>query len=270
MKFCDTLPADPPGLATFRADNPTAVDWAIFRSNHSLAYKELANALEARQRGQCAFCETRLFTDIPTPARQVEHWHPKSNGGYPAPHITFGVDNLHASCLGGSKPHLSPPFGPLGLAAGEHLSCGQKKGEKNPAALPLAERPYRPTELPLSPPAFSVEIDGSLGVNPDAVAAGLSATRLVATIAFLGLDCERLRIARASIRAYLDDQLANYEAEEVDLDPLNSMRNALARLASHLSVQPSIPLPPFITVLRDFFGPANEGLLLPDPDWAVG
>ena len=270
MKYCATLAADPPGLANFRVANPREANWATFRNNHQAAYKELADALELRQRGLCAFCETSLITNIPTSARQIEHWRPKSNGGDPIHSVTFDVANLHASCLGGSKPHLAPPFGPLGLGAGDHLSCGQKKGEQDPDAVPLASRPYRPTELPLSPPAFSVDIDGTLRPNADVVATGLSVVRLQATIDFLGLGCERLRVAREQVRLYLDEQLADYEAEETDPDPINAMRKALARLATDLCVTPGARLPDYVSVLRDFFGPMHEDAFLPHPDWAVG
>jgi uncharacterized protein (TIGR02646 family) len=270
MKMCQTLAADPPGLADFRAAHPTESDWAAFRNWWQDAYSELAGSLEGRQRGLCAFCETRLITDVPTPARQVEHWRPKSNGGHPTHAITFGIANLHASCLGGSKPHLPPPFGTFGLVPDDQLSCGQKKGDEDPETITLAERPYRPTELPIAPIAFTVDIDGFLAASPDGVAAGLSAGRLAATISFLGLNCERLRISRSRIRTYLDEQLVLYEAEEADPDPAKAIRSALMRLASDLSVKPGEPLPPFISVLRDYFGPVYEAALLPDPNWAAG
>lgn len=270
MKFCATLPADPPGLADFRAANSYESNWTIFRNSHRAAYKQLADTLELSQRGLCAFCETLLITNIPTPARQIEHWRPKSNGGNPIHGVTFDVANLHACCLGGSKPHLAPPYGPLGLGTADHLSCGQKKGDEDPYAIALVERPYRPTELPLSPHAFNVEMDGTLQVNAAAVAAGLSDARLQATINFLGLNCERLKVARKQVRIYLDEQLAAYEAEETDPDPLNATRNALTRLATDLRVNPGARLPAFISVLRDFFGPAHESAFLTDPCWAVG
>jgi uncharacterized protein (TIGR02646 family) len=270
MKYCATLAADPPGLADFRAENPHEANWATFRNEYQTAYKELADALEYSQRGLCAFCETSLITNILTPARQIEHWRPKFNGGDPTHGLTFDVANLHASCLGGSKTHLAPPYGPLGLGAGDHLSCGQKKGEQDPDAIPLPGRPYRPTELPVSPPAFSVDIDGTIRPNNTVVAAGLSFARLQVTIDFLGLDCGRLKVARERVRLYLDEQLASYEAEETDPDPINAMQNALARLATDLCVTPGTRLPDFVSVLRDFFGPVHEAAFLPDPGWAVG
>lgn len=269
MKYCATLAIEPLGLAAFRAANPYEAGWTVFRNDYQAAYKELADALEVRQRGLCAFCETRLITKVPTPARQVEHWRPKSNGGHPSPAVTFEVTNLHASCLGGSKPHLAPPYGPLGLGAGDHLSCGQKKGEQDPDAMALAERPYRPIELPLSPTAFNVDMDGTLRPNTAASVGGLSTLRLQATIDFFGLNCERLKIAREQVRSYLDGQLADYEAEETDPDPINALRNALARLATDLRVRPDTRLPDYVSVLRDFFGLAHEAALLPDPGWAV-
>ncbi len=269
MKHVAVLAGDTPGLAQFRADNPLETDWDAFRNGGQDRYAELADALDARQRGICAFCESKLVTGIPTPARQIEHWIPKSNNGHPDHLITFGVANLHASCLGGSKPHLTPPFGTAGLT-GDNMSCGQKKGEVDPDGIALAERPYRPTELPMAPPIFSVELDGSLDVNAEAVIAGLSPARIKATIAYLGLNCERLKISRAKVRNYLDERLADYAALETDPDPITAMRAAMKRLASELSPAPGTELEAFISVLRDFFGPAFQSDLLPDPHWSVG
>lgn len=270
MKYSACLTSDPPGLAQFRDDYPFETNWEAFRQGGRERYNELADSLTALQRGLCAFCEAPLFTDIPTPVRQVEHWLPKSNGGDPLPDITFAVANFHACCLGGTKSHLRPPFGTMGLA-GDNVSCGQKKGDLNPQAAPIEQRPYRPTELPLSPPIFTVDFNGTLLVNPDAVQAGLSADRIAATITFLGLNCDRLRLSREAVRKYLDDRLAEYEATEAALDdPVEAVRSAMRRLALELGPRPGITLPAFITVLRDFFGPAHEATLLSDPNWAVG
>ena len=268
MKYCATLTGDTPGLARFREEHPDETIWERFREDRT-SYVELADALTARQRGICAFCEAKLFTDIPTPVRQVEHWLPKSNDGNPTPEISFGFSNLHASCLGGTKPHLKPPFGVLGLPKGDNVSCGQKKDDISPESFALGERPYRPTELPLSPPIFNVRFDGELDVNPDAVSAGLSSERIAATIEYLGLNCERLKIARAAVRQYLDKELAKYEAEDTDPDPDHAVRNAMTLLATHLSPKAGETMVSFISVLRDYFGPALDGSLLPDPGWAA-
>ncbi len=158
----------------------------------------------------------------------------------------------------------------MGLA-GDNVSCGQKKGELSPQASPIEQRPYRPTELPLSPPIFTVDFSGTLLVNPDAVEAGLSAERIAATITFFGLNCERLRLSREAVRQYLDVRLAEYEAAEAAVDdPVEAVRSAMRRLASELGPKPGTTLPAFITVLRDFFGPAQAAALLTDPNWAIG
>lgn len=269
MKYCATLVDEPEGLAQFRAENPQETNWDRFR-NDTPRYIELADALSARQRGICAFCESPLFTEIPTPVRQVEHWLPKSNSGNPTPAVSFGITNFHASCLGGTKRHLDPPFGTAGLQRGDNLSCGQKKADTNPSQIPLAERPYRPTELPLSPAVFTVQFDGALEADPEAAAVGLSVDRINATIRFLGLNCERLKYSRRAVRAYLDDLLMQYELDATDLDPVEATRGAMTRLASHLSPEPGENLNPFISSLRDYFGPALQLVLLRDPNWAVG
>jgi len=270
MKHCAVLASYPPSLTQFRSENPNETNWEIFRQGGQRRYNELAEALHQRQRGICAFCEAPLVTNIPTPARQVEHWIPKSNGGNPTPSLTFGIENLHASCLGGSKTHLPPPFGTLGLEKGDNVSCGQKKGDIDPETFPIEQRPYRPTELPVSPPIFSVDLDGTLAPNQSALADGLSGGRIDSTIDYLGLNCERLKLSRAAVRNYLNNRLAEYETAFAYLGPTGSMRNALAQLASELTPLPGTELGAFISVLRDFFGPEFSSLLLPDPNWAIG
>lgn len=268
MKWCALLPYETPGLAQFRADNPEETNWERFRDDGP-RFIELADALTERQRGICAFCEAPLFTKIPTPVRQVEHWIPKSNDGNPTPDISFGFTNFHASCLGGTKPHLEPPFGTKGLAKGDNVSCGQKKGDNNPENIPLPQRPLRPTELPLFPPIFSVTFDGTITVNPAAVETGLSSERIDATIQYLGLNCERLKLSRAAVRQYLDDALAEYEASAPEPGTAAALQMAMAELAADLSPKPDDTLNAFISVLRDFFGPNLEQVLLSDPNWAA-
>jgi uncharacterized protein (TIGR02646 family) len=242
----------------------------VFRNEHRVAYAELADALEKSQRGLCAFCESRLVTNVPTPARQIEHWRPKSNDATPSADWTFGVGNVHACCLGGTKRHLDPPFGTRGLRDDQNLSCGQKKGETDPESLPVAKRPYRPTEVPLSPPVFTVALDGRLSPDVDAVAEGLDGARLQATIDFLGLNCERLRIIREEVRRYLSERLFEYEREMPGPDPISITAAALKRLASEQRILPGAALPPFVSVLRDFFGPALDDEWLGDPGWPFG
>lgn len=270
MKPCATLKAEPQGLADFRLANPRERSWQVFRDEHRGAYGELALALENRQRGLCAFCEAPLITNVPTPARQVEHWRPKAHDPTPAADWTFGVDNMHASCLGGTKSHLAPPHGTLGLSSDRNLSCGQKKGDFDPGTIALHQRPYRPTELPLSPPIFAVDLAGGVNPSAEAVEAGLDQTRLQATIDFLGLDCERLRIARASVRTYLNARLAEYEVEASGANSVEITSNALAAMATDFQIAAGAELPPFVSVLRDFLGLGVEGILLPDPNWPFG
>lgn len=268
MKWCALLSGETPGLAQFRAENPEETNWDRFRDDGP-RYTELADALTERQRGICAFCEAPLFTKIPTPVRQVDHWIPKSNDGDPAPEISFGFANFHASCLGGTKPHLEPPFGSKGLIKSDNVSCGQKKGDRNPVNIPLPQRPYRPTELPLTPTIFIVAFDGTISVNPAAVDIGLSSERIEATIQYLGLNCERLKLSRAAVRLYLDEALAEYEASAPEPGTVTAMQAAMAELAADLSPKPGDTLNAFISVLRDFFGPNLDHVLLPDPNWAV-
>lgn len=266
MKYSAPLTQPPAGLAQYVADNPTSRDWKSFRNEFTDAYKELANALELRQRGLCAFCEIQLKNTKGISDRQVEHWHPKEDSSGPI-NWTFEISNLQAACTGRSQAHwfaedpdrsANPPPGP-------NHSCGQAKGNVRPDTISITSRPYRPSELPIAPSLFIVSPDGGIAPSSANCAnGGYSEVRVGATIALLNLDCPRLRNARKAIYDYLDGQLASYLAQYVDTEA------ALTALAQDLiNLDSDARLPAFITTFRSYFGAIAEQVLGAIPDWAA-
>lgn len=268
MKHAALLSTAPPGLASFTAALPGERSWRVFHQEHRAAYDEVINALEQRQRGICAFCELSLHTDTPTPARQVEHWRPKSLDQTSTTNYTFDVFNFHASCLGGSSAHHKPPFR-IGVKDPQsNLSCGQKKEDIDPASLHPA--PYRPSDLPITPILFRYGVDGIISPSPDAPTNGYDLDRLQATIDLLGLNCDRLVQARLSIMEDLDARfMVHYEA---DTSPLEDDRvsRALTEVAKEHTWWDGAPLTRFVTMIRAYVGLSNDNNLFADSNWAIG
>jgi hypothetical protein len=114
---------------------------------------------------------------------------------------------------------------------------------------------------------FNVDPDGTLRPIPDAANFGLETSRLQATIDFLHLNCTRLKLAREEIRQSLDDKLEEYAPLGSDDTTFNE---ALEMLASEYAILPQQNLPPFLTVIRTWFGRSFETLLFPKTGWAIG
>ena len=268
MKYAALLSETPPGLARFKLAFPEQRSWRVFHQEHRGAYDELISALEERQRGICAFCEISLYTDTPTPARQVEHWRPKSLDISTSTNFTFDAYNFHAACLGGSAIYHQPPFR-IGVNTPEaNLSCGQKKENFDPEG--CHPKPYRPSELPIDAILVSYSIDGTVSSSMNAAESGYDPLRIEATISYLGLNCERLVQARKEIMAYLDSRFFEHyqAAEPADEDEKTSY--ALAEVAKEMAWWDEEPLPRFVTMLRSYVGIANDNYLLTSSSWAAG
>lgn len=270
MKFSSVLSAPPAEYAQFRADHPDERGWETFRRNHATAYTVLADALDSHQRGLCAFCEIRLETPARTADRQIEHWRPKSlDRVTPAANFTFSLDNFHMSCTGGTKKPFpaAEPYRTGNPPPGTSLSCGQFKDDDDPEA--EACRPYRPSELPLSPAMFTVDSEGFLSPRSDSADFGLDVDRLWATITFLNLNCTRLKLGRAAIYGELDKALLDYV--DASSKPTHDGRwdEALELLAREFEVQERGALPVFLTTRRAFVGREFDAVMVPNPNWLV-
>ncbi|RZJ02118.1 MAG: TIGR02646 family protein [Brevundimonas sp.] len=245
--------------------------WRQFRDERRDEYDELCAALYSRQRGLCAYCETDLRTSVGTPAREIEHWRPKSLDVPPATRFTFGVDNLRMGCFGGAAHYPTQDVHHTGNPVpGPNLSCGAAKKDDDPSALPRLHLPYTPDELPERPSLFTILDDGEIRAVADCQQLGFEADRLQATIDFLKLNCTRLKNARQVIIQSLNQALTDYLgqiSEEADEDEFEA---ALVRLATATAPPQDEDLPRFVTTLRSYFGRSLDGVLFPTPGWATG
>ena len=89
------------------------------------------------------------------------------------------------------------------------MSCGQKKGNR---AIPDF---VDPRTLPDMPSLTCVTLDGRIRIDEDAcVAAEWEADRIGETVEFLGLNVERLRLAREERWRALEDAWKDYHDDE--------------------------------------------------------
>ena len=181
MKRIRTMNEPPPGLSSY-LEQATAPSYAPeFRDYEGgVAYNELIAGLIALQRGRCGYCEVNL-ADFD---HQLEHIAPQSRH----PERALDTKNMLASCKGGSVPSedkerfLKPPK--------RNLSCGQAKGS-------LDDPQFRdPHTLPALPSLLVVRHDGRIHADPNACQSEEEIAQIEKTITVLGLNVERLRMAR--------------------------------------------------------------------------
>lgn len=234
MKKIRPLPGPTPGLAAYRAEPWHDKDWAGFRSyrGSSLAYWELADALEARQHGLCGYCEVQLAP----PNRQVEHVLPQSK--YPQHALDHA--NLMACCRGvGSPMSGSEPDERTRRKRGPHASCGSAKGDEPPNEL------LDPRKLPHSPSVFRVLDDGQIEADLEACEkVGMDSSLVQATIDVLGLNVPRLCTVREQIWSALRDSIG----EEILDEELVRARAEQALLPDEAD-----RLPAYFTTARSFY-----------------
>ena len=204
MKRIRKLLSPTPGLLNYLEvdiSEYSGPSWESFRDHMAGAsYRELREALTACQRGLCGYCEIELRP----PDQQVEHVIPQSD-----PHrgrvLALDATNMIACCTGGSAKNL------YGRDAGNdeerylppakhNISCGQAKGRTTNADF------VDPRALPALPSLLRVRFDGRIEPDPHACgAADISADRVSKTIEILGLNVERLRLAREKHWRALDN-----------------------------------------------------------------
>jgi uncharacterized protein (TIGR02646 family) len=203
MKHLPQLLAEPPALTAYRASNPADVAadatkskdvWDRFRSHE--AYKEVRTQLIARQHGLCGYCEQRLTLkdgQLVLSDQQIEHVLPKSGGA----NRTLDWKNFVLCCGGGTYAHhkeVSRRF-----AGKANVSCGQLKDDNS------LHPGCDPREFPCTPRLVDIALDGTMSANATGCAAlGIDPKKLNETINdVLGLNCERLRVARQTAAAQI-------------------------------------------------------------------
>ena len=239
MKRIRRLSGPTSGLADYLAVENRNPSWDGFRSHDGgKAYGELRGDLVDRQHGLCAYCEIGLTEQY----IQVEHVIPQSRGKANA----LDAANMTACCLGGtksaldSKQYLRP--------VPENRSCGEAKENKT---IPTG---VDPRELPALPSLTRVDFRGRIEADAAACAScGISADTVNETIAMLGLNVKRLRLARAR------------HWRELGKDHRNNAEGMLK--AARLELLPSGDgkLQPFFTTARSYFAPLSENILAETP-----
>jgi len=227
------------------------------------------------QHGLCAYCEINLTEND----RQIEHFHPKSD----IPHENdwmFEITNLFAACKGGTQTNLfgrksryPEPTRCLSPIK-KNRSCGEAKDDNV-----MDDEIIKPSDLPISPPLFSItrrppsgvvkpsDKLGALKVNKNAcLQAGIDPNKVEATIETFNLNCDRLCLARKTVLEKLEEdfelELANLGENPSD-QQLKSLLDKMAKY--NLAVNRDGTLPAFFTTIRVFFLPQAESVLAQYP-----
>ena len=208
----------------------------------------------ALQHGLCGYCEI----DLIELDRQIEHVIPQSD---PVGGSSGALDpaNMVACCTGGTSKNL---FGPEARADEErflppprrNMSCGQAKGSRSESEF------VNPRTLPALPSLTKVRLDGRIETDADACSdVGIPVEMVTKTIEILGLNVERLRVAREHRWTALNESWAEYFDD-------SEVLKAAAR--SELLPDENNLLPRFFTTSRSYFAAFAESILDEPPrDW---
>lgn len=188
MKRIRGLDAPTPGLSDYVAGAAGEADWEGFRSHRrGASYRELVESLIDLQHRLCAYCEIELGRLN----RQIEHVVPRSHSKYGAARA-LDPANLAACCLGGTRETDDRPRFRLPIA--DNMSCGQRKGDRTHRNF------VDPRDLPEIPSLTRVRPDGLIEADEYACTEqGRSSEAINQTIDLLGLNVERLKVARAAL-----------------------------------------------------------------------
>ncbi len=245
MKRIRALNEPTAGLVDYIDCDGERADWEGFRSHRAgAAYRELVSALEDIQHGLCGYCEI----DITDQDRQVEHVIPRSDRALGAAK-SLDTTNMIACCKGGTwqtdddaRWRKSPR---------RNRSCGEAKQD---AASPDF---VDPRMLPALPALTRVRFDGRIAAdNAACTSAAFDPGKVAKTIDLLGLNVERLRLAREkrwralsdNWQAYFEDNRVMQEAARMELLP-----EADGRLSR------------FFSTSRSYFDPIAEEILAAPP-----
>ena len=243
MKRIRTLNGPIPDLDAYLARARGNATWQGYRRSRSKAgaarYKKLIESLTDLQHGLCGYCEIDLREDD----RQVEHVIPQSHPQHGAARA-LDAANMIACCRGGTSDSQNT----LGnRPTPRSPSCGQAKGGKT---LPDG---LDPRVLPALPSLTSVDFSGRIEADAAACAScGIAADNVNAAIEILGLNVERLRLAREGHWNALNDSWQEHYGDE-------EIMEAAARM--ELLPGKDDRLPKFFTTGRSYFSPLSESIL---------
>ena len=254
MKRICTLASPPPGIDAYLKQPDAPMEWDAFRRTDRCAFRELRDALAARQHGLCGYCEINLVSnDV-----QVEHFIPQSDSRQ-GDALALDCTNLIACCKGGSESMFEA--GALNDAerfqrpVTGNASCGQAKGSRR---LPVSIDPRR---LPASPPLFRVEeVNGEMIADSDACSlVGINVAEVQQAIDVLGLNAPRLQRARLT-------RLENLMQVEVEQMVMPDYPVFMANwVRAELLPDGDGNLLEFFTTRRSYFGGLAERILAETP-----
>ena len=257
MKRIQKLSAPTPGLDTYLICEGSRASWQGFRDHKAGAsYAELLEVLRDLQHGLCGYCEINL--EPPDFDRQIEHVIPQNDPDCGAVHA-LDVTNLIICCCGGELGGL---YGPSAQVDDERFlaplvcnrSCGQVKGDSTVTAF------VDPRMLPALPSLTRVLPNGKIEVNTDAcIAVGIAAAKIKKTIEILGLNVERLRLAREKRWNALNEAWESHFEDHAVM---------VAAARDELLPNGDGGLPKFFTTNRSYFSPISEEILAECPqEW---
>ena len=246
MKRIRALDGPTPGLADYLDCDGSHASWDGFRSHQAgAAYREIIEALCFIQHGLCGYCEI----DITEQDRQVEHFIPRSHGQQGRARA-LDPANMMACCKGGTCS-TAADTARWQKPVRRNRSCGEAKEDRFDPDL------VDPRMLPALPSLMQVDYNGTITADEEACAdAAIDAGRIRRTIDILGLNVERLRLAREKRWQALSDTWQEYLG-----DP--DMMAAAARM--ELSPGKDARLPRFFTTSRSYFAPLGEEILAQAP-----
>ena len=206
MKRIQKLGNPTPGLASYLTRTGNKASWQGFRDHNAhKSYRELAETLMELQHGLCGYCEINLRDGD----RQIEHVIPQSDQKRGSARV-LDVANMIVCCRGGE---LRKRFGPTGRKDQERFlpplaknrSCGQEKGNNTDPDF------VDPRTLPALPSLMRVLPTGKIEADTDACQThNMNAARVEKIIKILGLNVERLRLAREKRWNALNENWASY------------------------------------------------------------
>ena len=246
MKRIRMLEGPTCGLAQYLAHAGARASWQGFRRDPKRR-SELIDVLARLQHGLCGYCEIDLVEDD----RQIEHVIPRSDRRQGAARA-LDPTNLIICCHGGELKGLSADESRYRPPRRENLSCGQAKDNVTDPDF------IDPRTLPALPSLLQVGNDGRIKADPDACEeTGFTADAVEKTIDVLGLNSERLRLAREKRWLALEEAWQPHQ---------NDPEVMAAAAGAELLPVGEDSLRRFFTTNHSYFAPWSEDILAENTD----
>ena len=235
-----------PGLVDYLSCAGEQATYDGFRSHQAGdAYRKLVSALECIQHGLCGYCEI----DITEQDRQVEHVIPQSDPEHGKDRV-LDPENMIVCCKGGTSKN--PDAARWQKPSKNNRSCGEAKENRvDPKCIDPGDLPALPLLMRVNYETGQISADAEVCKD-----ASIDVSKVEETIRILGLNVDRLKVARREHWRALSKYLANSE----------DIREAARR--ELLPEEGSHRLKKFFSTTRSYFGPVAEEILAETPqEW---